>query len=88
MGWFARCKILLTVDETRRRAKAILGAEATGEDPAGNRNVKRREKTIRALTGLYETEGCYFQRGVHAARASELSFAAENEGPCIISPAS
>src|SRR5262249_47430372 len=31
----------LTVDEARRRAKVLLGAAANGEDPAGERNVKR-----------------------------------------------
>ena len=39
----------LTVDEARRRARVLLGAVATGEDPAGERQARRREMTITAL---------------------------------------
>ena len=54
----------LTVDEARRRARVLLGAVATGEDPAGQRQARRREMTIAALVNLYEAEGCFVQRGV------------------------
>jgi hypothetical protein len=54
----------LTVDEARKQARIILGAAATGEDPAGERQARRREMTMRALVDLYETEGCFVQRGL------------------------
>ena len=54
----------LTVDEARRRARVLLGAVATGEDPAGERQARRREMTITALVTLYEAEGCFVQRGI------------------------
>lgn len=54
----------LTVNEARTQAKAILGAVAKGDDPAGERHKRRREMTVSALIGLYELEGCVVQRGV------------------------
>jgi integrase len=54
----------LTVDEARKQARVILGAAATGEDPAGERQARRREMTMTALVDLYETEGCFVQRGI------------------------
>lgn len=54
----------LTVDEARRRARVLLGAVATGEDPAGERQTRRREMTMTALVNLYEAEGCFVQRGL------------------------
>lgn len=54
----------LTVDEARKQARIILGAAATGEDPAGERQARRREMTMTALVDLYETEGCFVQRGL------------------------
>ena len=54
----------LTVDEARRQARVLLGAVATGEDPAGERQARRREMTITALVDLYEAEGCFVQRGL------------------------
>ena len=37
----------LTVEQARKRAKTLLGAAASGEDPAGDVQEKRREKTVR-----------------------------------------
>lgn len=55
---------MLTVEEARKKARAVLGAAAKGEDPAGERQEKRREITVSALVDLYEAEGCFIQRGV------------------------
>ena len=54
----------LTVEEARRQARALLGAVAIGDDPAGERQLKRKEMTIAGLINLYEGEGCFVQRGV------------------------
>lgn len=54
----------LTVEEARKRARTLLGAAAKGEDPAEERQAKRRELTIAALISLYEKEGCFIQRGI------------------------
>ncbi|MXP29314.1 tyrosine-type recombinase/integrase [Porphyrobacter algicida] len=54
----------LTVEEARKKAKKVLGQIAVGEDPAAERNSKRREMKIAALVDLYEEEGCYIQRGI------------------------
>jgi len=54
----------LAVDEARTQARAILGAVAKGDDPAGERHMRRREMTISALIELYELEGCIVQRGI------------------------
>ncbi|MDE8652208.1 tyrosine-type recombinase/integrase [Novosphingobium album (ex Liu et al. 2023)] len=53
----------LTVEQARRRAKEIIGAAANGQDPALDRNGKRQERTVAELIDLYESEGCYIQRG-------------------------
>lgn len=55
----------LTVDEARRKAKAVLGSAANGDDPAGDRQAQRREMLMSELIGLYENEGCFIQRGIH-----------------------
>lgn len=54
----------LTVEEARKKAKKVLGQIAVGEDPAAERNSKRREMKVAALVDLYEEEGCYIQRGI------------------------
>jgi len=54
----------LSVDEARTQAKAVLGAVAKGDDPAGERGKRRREMTVSALIELYEKEGCIVQRGI------------------------
>lgn len=54
----------LTVEEARKEAKKILARVTIGEDPADERNCKRREMNIAALVDLYEEEGCYIQRGL------------------------
>lgn len=48
----------------RKAAERVLAAAALGHDPAGDRAAKRREMTIAELVELYETEGCFVQRGV------------------------
>ena len=59
---------VLTVEQARKQAKALLGAAAQGEDPAAERSAKRREMTMEALIDLYEEEGCVVQRGVRQGR--------------------
>jgi len=59
----------LTVDGARRQARALLGAAAKGEDPAGDRQARRREITVTALIDLYEAEGCFVQRGLRQGEA-------------------
>jgi hypothetical protein len=54
----------LTVDQARRHAKSLLAAAVTGQDPAAERQDKRRELTIAELVDLYEAEGCFIQRGI------------------------
>ena len=54
----------LTVDEARRQARLLLASAATGDDPGGERQKKRKEMTITQLVDLYESEGCFIQRGI------------------------
>lgn len=58
----------LTVEEGRKKAREVLGAAAKGEDPAGERQARRREMTVSKLVDLYEAEGCFIQRGIHQGR--------------------
>ena len=53
----------LTPEQARKQAKTILGGVATGEDPAGDRQAKRREMKMSSLIDLYAEEGCVIQRG-------------------------
>ncbi len=46
----------------------MLGAAASGEDPAGDVQEKRREKTGRQLLDFYEEHGCFIQRGIHKGK--------------------
>lgn len=55
---------LLTVDEARKQARMLLGAAAKGDDPALDRQARRREMTISTLVDLYGAEGCFVQRGI------------------------
>ena len=55
---------VLTVDEARKHARMLLGAAAKGDDPAMERQARRREMTMSALIDLYEAEGCFVQRGI------------------------
>lgn len=55
---------VLTADEARKQARMLLGAAAKGDDPALDRQMRRREMTMSALVDLYEAEGCFVQRGV------------------------
>jgi integrase len=59
----------LTPDEARRKARDILSVAAKGGDPARERGVKRREMKMAALIDLYESEGCYVQRGIRQGQA-------------------
>jgi integrase len=54
----------LTVDQARKQARMLLGAAAKGDDPALERQARRREMTMSALIDLYEAEGCFVQRGI------------------------
>lgn len=48
----------------RSAASKVLAAAALGHDPAGDRMAKRREMTVTDLVDLYETDGCFIQRGI------------------------
>jgi integrase len=48
---------VFTVEEARSEAKKVLGAVATGKDPAAKRYSKRKEITVRELINLYGREG-------------------------------
>lgn len=54
---------VLTPEEARRKAKAILGSAAGGADPAGDLASLRKEMTMSALVDYYEKHGCVVQRG-------------------------
>lgn len=58
----------LTVEEARKKAKVLLGAAANGDDPAGERQARRREMLVSELVDHYEDEGCFIQRGIHQGR--------------------
>jgi integrase len=53
----------LTIEQARKKAKAVLGAVANGEDPGEKRIAKRGELLISELRKLYEERGCFIQRG-------------------------
>ena len=59
----------LTVEDARKQARALLGSAAKGEDPAAERQAKRREMSVSALIELYEQEGCVVQRGARQGYA-------------------
>ncbi len=58
----------LTVEEARKKAKTLLGSAASGKDPAGDVQEKRRESTMKELLDFYEKHGCVIQRGQHKGR--------------------
>ena len=58
----------LTVEQARKKAKVLLGAAASGDDPAGRTQEKRREKTMKELLDSYEEHGCVIQRGIHKGK--------------------
>ncbi len=58
----------LTVEQARKKARTLLGAAASGGDPAGKLQEKRREKTVRELLDFYEEHGCFIQRGIHKGK--------------------
>lgn len=53
----------LTLEQARRKAKELLAKATVGEDPAKDRNAKRKEMRVAELIDLYEAEGCFIQRG-------------------------
>lgn len=53
----------LTLYEARKKARLVLSAAALGEDPAVERQTKRKECRVADLIDLYEEEGCFIQRG-------------------------
>ena len=58
----------LTVEQARKKARSLLGAATSGDDPAGKLQEKRREKTMKELLYSYEEHGCVIQRGVHKGK--------------------
>lgn len=55
---------VLTADQAREQARAILAEAAKGADPAGQRLEKRREIRMSDLIDVYEKKGCYVLRGI------------------------
>lgn len=53
----------------RDAAGKVLASAALGHDPAGDRTAKRREMTMSDLVDLYETDGCFVQRGIRQGEA-------------------
>ncbi len=53
----------LTLEQARRRAKELLAQATVGDDPAKDRNAKRKEMRVAELIDLYAEEGCFIQRG-------------------------
>ena len=53
----------VTLDEARKQARLLLSAAAIGNDPAVERQARRKELRISDLVDLYEAEGCFVQRG-------------------------
>ncbi len=58
----------LTAEQARKKAKALLGVAASGGDPAGKVQEKRREKTMKQLLDFYEEHGCFIQRGIYKGK--------------------
>jgi hypothetical protein len=54
---------VLTADEARNQAKAILADAAKGTDPAAEKLEKRREIKMSGLIDIYENDGCRVLRG-------------------------
>ncbi|MBY5512865.1 DUF4102 domain-containing protein [Rhizobium leguminosarum bv. viciae] len=54
---------VLTAEQAREQAKAILAEAAKGADPAAERLEKRREIKMSDLIDVYEKGGCYVLRG-------------------------
>ncbi|WP_243457275.1 tyrosine-type recombinase/integrase [Parasphingorhabdus cellanae] len=54
---------IITLDQARKKARALLAQVLLGEDPAAERNAKRLALNISELVDIYESEGCYIQRG-------------------------
>lgn len=53
----------VTLDEARKQARLLLSAAAIGNDPAAERQARRKELRVSDLVDLYEAEGCFVQRG-------------------------
>jgi integrase len=58
----------LTVPQARKKANALLGKVANGEDPGGDIQRKRREMTMKQVVDFYEEHGCFIQRGIHQGK--------------------
>jgi integrase len=54
---------VLTPDEARRKAKAVLGAVAQGDDPAGKQMAARRQITVAELCDRYIEHGVLHPNG-------------------------
>jgi hypothetical protein len=54
----------LTVPKAQKKANALLGKVANGEDPGGDIQKKRREMTMKQAVDFYEEHGCFIQ-GIH-----------------------
>ena len=52
----------MTPELARREAKRLLGAIASGEDPAAHRKAEARAMTLAALCDLYLVEGASHEK--------------------------
>jgi len=62
----------LTVDEARNRAKEILGAVATGADPAADLALRRSASTFKEIADLFLKEHAEPKRKFSTAQSYEL----------------
>jgi len=51
---------VLTPDQARKKAKAVFGSVAQGDDPAGRHIAARRQLTVSELCDRYAKEGSLF----------------------------
>jgi hypothetical protein len=54
---------IVTLNEARKQARLLLSAAAIGNDPAAERQARRKEPRGSDLADRYEDEGCFVQRG-------------------------
>lgn len=54
----------VSASDARKIAEIALARVRLGEDPAGERLIKRAEMTLAEAIDFYEQEGCFVQRGI------------------------
>ncbi|RJF93330.1 site-specific integrase [Sphingomonas cavernae] len=54
----------ISASDARKAAEIALARVRLGEDPGGERIIKRAEMTLAQAIDFYEQEGCFVQRGI------------------------